>query len=249
MLLPPMQWPSRCRVMPSRLACNSYAGATHNPRVAVPLQRTCRIGFVIPNVSAGAGSPSWLLHTAITWLLSAGVLYNYFAAILCTPGTVRECCSDGIPAHYRLGTAAPDRALQLQLQTSAHGQPSSHSSPEGGEGLGNGKAASVDGAQREACTGDGRAAEARASGAAALVRRSVSSGSGSSGSAGAAKSVDKAGAAGTDGSGQAGDGGGGLQLQEQGVAGGKAAEAGHGGGQVVPYMAFANLRYGLRVRP
>lgn len=236
--------PHIARVMSSRLACNHNAGATHHLRVAVPVQRTRRIGFVIPNVSAGAGSPSWLIHTAVTWLLSAGVLYNYFAAILCTPGTVRECCSDSIPAHYRLGTAAQDREPQRQLQTSARDAPGSESRPEGREGLQNGESPLADSAQREACTGGDRAAEGRPSWAAALVLRSVSSGSGSSGSAGAAKSVPSAGAAATDGSGPAGDPGGGQEVQGKGAAAGKATEGGHGGGQAVPYMAYANLRYG-----
>ncbi|KXZ50386.1 hypothetical protein GPECTOR_16g559 [Gonium pectorale] len=48
------------------------------------------VGFVLPAVCR---TPlSWLVHTAITYFLSAGVLFNYLAAVATSPGTPVECC-------------------------------------------------------------------------------------------------------------------------------------------------------------
>ncbi|KAG2484330.1 hypothetical protein HYH03_016872 [Edaphochlamys debaryana] len=55
------------------------------------------VGFVLPALSSNP--VIWLVHTAITWFVSAGVLFNYLAAVFTSPGTVLECC-EGLPPAY-----------------------------------------------------------------------------------------------------------------------------------------------------
>ncbi|EFJ49996.1 hypothetical protein VOLCADRAFT_89357 [Volvox carteri f. nagariensis] len=66
------------------------------------------IGFVLPRIATTA--TSWILHAAFSYFLTVGVLFNYLAATLTTPGTVVECCEDIPPAFKpRVAAAAGSR--------------------------------------------------------------------------------------------------------------------------------------------
>ncbi|GIL74198.1 hypothetical protein Vretimale_1962 [Volvox reticuliferus] len=56
------------------------------------------VGFVVPRIATTEGE--WLLHIIISYVLTVGVLFNYLASTLTSPGTVTECCGN-IPSAFR----------------------------------------------------------------------------------------------------------------------------------------------------
>ncbi|GLC45624.1 hypothetical protein PLESTM_001757600 [Pleodorina starrii] len=159
------------------------------------------VGFVLPRVATSP--PAWLLHIAISYALTVGVLFNYLAATFTTPGTVTECCAD-LPPAFRPQAAcgAADASSSISGGGASGGGESGRSSPDGGREGHRGQV----GSDGERSGGGGGAAGERSGGGDA--RTGLVPGDGAVGAAAVGPGLGAA-AVGQGGNGGGGGGGGG----------------------------------------